>query len=105
MNGRMVARQQRQPDDADGVVVVDDGPVRVITIDRPARRNAVDSRAAAALLSAFESFDVDDSAFVAVLTGAGDASAPAPTSRPSPAAIDDRWATTVQDRWAPPGCG
>jgi len=49
----MVARQQRQPDDADGVVVVDDGPVRVITIDRPARRNAVDSRAAAALLSAF----------------------------------------------------
>jgi len=67
----MVARQQRQPDDADGVVVVDDGPVRVITIDRPARRNAVDSRAAAALLSAFESFDVDDSAFVAVLTGAG----------------------------------
>jgi enoyl-CoA hydratase len=55
----------------DGVRIEDDGPVRIVTIDRPARRNAVDSRAAAALLAAFESFDADDALAVAVLTGAG----------------------------------
>lgn len=54
-----------------GVVVRDDGPVRVITIDRAERRNAVDSQAAAALREAFEAFDADDALAVAVLTGAG----------------------------------
>jgi enoyl-CoA hydratase len=49
----------------------DDGAVRVVTIDCPARRNAVDSATAAALLDAFIAFDADDSAAVAVLTGAG----------------------------------
>jgi enoyl-CoA hydratase len=53
------------------VLVHDDGPVRVVTIDRPERRNAVDSVTAAALLDAFESFDVDDRLAVAVLTGSG----------------------------------
>ena len=43
-----------------GVLVDDDGPVRVVTIDRPERRNAVDSVAAAALLEAFVEFDADD---------------------------------------------
>ena len=47
------------------------GPVIVVTIFRPERRNAVDSTTAAALLAAFSSFDEDDSASVAVLTGAG----------------------------------
>ena len=55
----------------EGVRIEDDGPVRVVTIDRPARRNAVDSVAAAALLGAFEAFDDDDALAVAVLTGAG----------------------------------
>lgn len=54
-----------------GIRVRDDGPVRVVTIDRPERRNAVDSRAAAGLLAAFEQFDTDDARSVAVLTGAG----------------------------------
>ena len=45
--------------------------VRVVTIDRPERRNAVDSATAAALLEAFEAFDADDALSVAVLTGAG----------------------------------
>ncbi len=54
-----------------GVLVDDDGPVRVVTIDRPERRNAVDSMAAAALREAFVEFDADDSLSVAVLTGAG----------------------------------
>lgn len=56
---------------ASPVLVHDDGPVRVVTIDRPERRNAVDSVTAAALLRAFEEFDGDDALAVAVLTGAG----------------------------------
>ncbi|HVA03563.1 MAG TPA: crotonase/enoyl-CoA hydratase family protein [Acidimicrobiales bacterium] len=47
------------------------GPVIVVTIFRPERRNAVDSATAAALLAAFDAFEEDDSAAVAVLTGAG----------------------------------
>jgi enoyl-CoA hydratase len=48
-----------------------DGPVRVITIDRPAVRNAVDRPTADALADAFRAFEGDDSVAVAVLTGAG----------------------------------
>ncbi len=53
------------------VQVTDDGPVRVVAIDRPEARNAVDRETAAALLEAFTAFDQDDSASVAVLTGTG----------------------------------
>ncbi|HUM11652.1 MAG TPA: crotonase/enoyl-CoA hydratase family protein [Myxococcaceae bacterium] len=44
----------------------------VVTIDRPERRNAVDAATAAALASAFRSFDGDPSLSVAILTGAGE---------------------------------
>jgi len=54
-----------------GVQVDDEGPIRVVTIDRPDRRNAVDSVAAEALLEAFVDFDADESLSIAVLTGAG----------------------------------
>ncbi len=54
----------------DLVAVVDDGPVRVVTINRPERRNAVNQPTAHALLEAFESFDADESLSVAILTGA-----------------------------------
>lgn len=47
------------------------GPVSVITIDRPASRNAVDRPTAAALAEAFRGFEADPDALVAVLTGAG----------------------------------
>jgi enoyl-CoA hydratase len=47
------------------------GPVTVVTIDRPDRRNAVDRPTADGLLEAFEAFEADDGASVAVLTGAG----------------------------------
>jgi enoyl-CoA hydratase len=47
-----------------------DGPIRVITIDRPAVRNAVDGPTAAALADAFRSFEDDPGAAVAILTGA-----------------------------------
>jgi enoyl-CoA hydratase len=47
------------------------GSTCVVTIDRPARRNAVDRATAAALVQAFRRFDADESLKVAVLTGAG----------------------------------
>jgi len=53
------------------VTVVRDGPVTIVTIDRPAVRNAVDSATADHLRAAFAGFEADDTAFVAVLTGAG----------------------------------
>jgi enoyl-CoA hydratase len=53
------------------VTITNDGPVRIVTIDRPQRRNAVNRPTAAALVDAFESFDADPAASVAVLTGAG----------------------------------
>jgi enoyl-CoA hydratase len=48
-----------------------DGPVTVVTIDRPERRNSVDQPTADALTDAFVAFDADDTASVAILTGAG----------------------------------
>lgn len=48
-----------------------DGPVAVITIDRPERRNAVDSVTAGLLADAVEAADADESVSVLVLTGAG----------------------------------
>lgn len=48
-----------------------DGPVAVVTIDRPEVRNAVDGPTAAALADAFRRFEGDDDLAVAVLTGAG----------------------------------
>ena len=48
-----------------------DGPVCVITIDRPEVRNAVDRPTAQLLADAFRRFEADDEIAVAVLTGAG----------------------------------
>ncbi|WP_055474588.1 crotonase/enoyl-CoA hydratase family protein [Gordonia sp. HS-NH1] len=48
-----------------------EGPVRIIGIDRPDRRNAVDRVTADALADAFRRFDADDSVSVAVLYGEG----------------------------------
>jgi enoyl-CoA hydratase len=53
----------------DPIQVSKEGPVTVVAISRPERRNALDSTSATALLRAFEQFEVDDSASVAVLTG------------------------------------
>lgn len=55
----------------DTVRTTRDGAVFVVTIDRPAVRNAVDGPTAAALADAFRTFDADDEAAVAILTGAG----------------------------------
>jgi enoyl-CoA hydratase len=55
------------------IIISSDGPVRIVTINRAGRRNAVDLASARALFDAFSAFDADDSASVAVLTGAGGA--------------------------------
>jgi enoyl-CoA hydratase len=47
------------------------GPIAVVTIDRPHARNAVDGPTAAALADAFRRFEDDESLLAAVLTGAG----------------------------------
>ena len=47
------------------------GAAAVLTIDRPARRNAVDGPTAERLLEGVEAFEADDGARVLVLTGAG----------------------------------
>ena len=51
------------------VIVDHDGPVTIVTIDRPARRNAVDPETALALRDAFAAFAADADARVAILTG------------------------------------
>ncbi|HEC11550.1 MAG TPA: crotonase/enoyl-CoA hydratase family protein [Acidimicrobiales bacterium] len=48
-----------------------EGPVMVVSIDRPEVRNAVDGRTAEALYEAFSRFESDSALAVAVLTGAG----------------------------------
>jgi enoyl-CoA hydratase len=51
------------------VRVEDDGPVRVVVLDRPEARGAVDGEHAAALLAAFEELEERDDLAVGVLTG------------------------------------
>lgn len=48
------------------------GAVVLITIDRPAAMNAISADVRAGLYEAFARFEADDSALVAILTGAGD---------------------------------
>lgn len=49
-----------------------DGPVRLITIDRPERMNAIGPRTHEELVAAWAEFRDDPGALVAVLTGAGE---------------------------------
>jgi enoyl-CoA hydratase len=48
-----------------------DGPVWTVTINRPEKRNAVDPETALQLRAAFDAFEADAVATVAILTGAG----------------------------------
>jgi enoyl-CoA hydratase/carnithine racemase len=59
-----------RPYRGDALLVERDGPVTVITINRPERRNAVDSVCADQLREAFLAFDDDAQQSVAVLAGA-----------------------------------
>lgn len=53
------------------ILISDNGPIRIITINRPKARNALDREAATTLSQAFDSFDADDTSKVAILNGAG----------------------------------
>lgn len=55
------------------ILINRDGPVYIVTINRPGRRNAVDEVTAHALFDAFTAFGADDEASIAILTGAGGA--------------------------------
>ncbi len=54
------------------VTVEDDGDIRIVTLNRPEVRNAVDGPTARLLADAFRAFDADPAARVAILRGAGD---------------------------------
>jgi enoyl-CoA hydratase len=53
------------------VLVERSGPLTIVTINRPERRNAVDGETAGLLRTAFEDYEADGEARVAILTGAG----------------------------------
>src|SRR4051812_50153499 len=55
--------------DIDAVIVERDGPVTIVSINRPHCRNAVDGATARKLFDAFRAFDADEDASVAVFTG------------------------------------
>jgi enoyl-CoA hydratase len=57
--------------DADAVLVERDGPVTIVSINRPHCRNAVDGATARKLFDAFRAFDADAEASVAVFAGTG----------------------------------
>ena len=57
--------------DSPTVITETRGPVRIVTINRPAVRNCVDRPTAVALADAFRAFDADEAVSVAILTGAG----------------------------------
>ena len=57
--------------DRPNVLLAREGPVAVVTIDRPHRRNAVDRATAAALVDAVTAAEHDDEVAAIVLTGAG----------------------------------
>ena len=59
--------------ETDTVLVEREGPVTIVSINRPERRNAVDGATARRLFDAFRAFDVDPDAAVAVFTGTGGA--------------------------------
>lgn len=54
------------------IIIERDGPVTIVAINRSERRNAVDGATARLLFEAFQAFDADDNAAVAVLAGIGE---------------------------------
>lgn len=68
-----------------------DGETAIIVIDRPQARNAVDPATAEALFRAFVEFERDESAKVAVLTGAGGAFSAGFDLKHAASAIGQEW--------------
>src|SRR5438105_11333812 len=65
------AKGRCQMPESDSVLIERDGPVTIVSINRPHCRNAVDGATARKLYDAFLTFDADDAATVAVFTGTG----------------------------------
>jgi enoyl-CoA hydratase/carnithine racemase len=80
-----------------------DKDVLVVTINRPEVRNAIDIATSKVLLEAFEEYERDERASVAVLTGAE-----GPLRRSGPegnaAGHDGDWSRMVRGRWVRPVC-
>src|SRR3974390_3159316 len=57
--------------ETDAVLIERDGPVTIVSINRPHCRNAVDGATARKLYDTFLAFDADTDASVAVFTGTG----------------------------------
>src|SRR5258707_14940304 len=57
--------------ETDAVLVERDGPVTIVSINRPHCRHAVDGATARKLYDIFRAFDADEEASVAVFTGTG----------------------------------
>src|SRR2546426_3390885 len=57
--------------ETDSILVEREGPVTIVSINRPHCRNAVDGATARKLYDAFLAFDADEAASVAVFTGTG----------------------------------
>jgi enoyl-CoA hydratase len=57
--------------DTETILVERDGPVTIVSINRPHCRNAVDGLTARKLFDAFRAFDADERASVTVFTGTG----------------------------------
>jgi enoyl-CoA hydratase len=62
---------EAQMSEAEAVLIERDGPITIISINRPHCRNAVDGATARRLYDAFLAFDADEAASVAVFTGTG----------------------------------
>ncbi|MGZ8751929.1 MAG: enoyl-CoA hydratase/isomerase family protein [Acidimicrobiia bacterium] len=60
------------PDPVDGLIVAHDGPVLRLTLDRPARKNALTDDIVLALIGVFDATGLDESVRVIALTGTGD---------------------------------
>ncbi len=56
-------------DNSSNLIVTIDGPVQIVAINRPDRRNAIDMETANNLVEVFKQFDANDDLRVAVLTG------------------------------------
>jgi enoyl-CoA hydratase len=57
---------------ASGVNITDDGHLRIIEIDRPKTKNAIDRATGKAIREAWQEFDADDRLHVGILTATGD---------------------------------
>ena len=56
---------------SDTVLVEDQGPIRILTLNRPAKLNAMNGELVDALIGAVQAADQDDGVAVLILTGAG----------------------------------